>query len=178
MKSSMGRQIRTVALVCLTMVVLSLQSLAAGREVENWTRALGLQSSVPGLKLLPFYVMSVGETGGQLTGVCIYLNEGEAPNSRRVTLEVQTDGEEFWAIAVLQVASDVKGPWEPIGSSTGTGQIIKLKIDPGARSPQLTVNLEAYRSFIGKQKFGRIGLKSGDGAIFELADLKRPTEGE
>jgi hypothetical protein len=127
---------------------------------------------------MPFYVLSVGEVAGHLFGTCIYFNQKEGPSQDRVTLEVQTDGDELWPLVELQVANDVKGPWKVIGSSGATGVIIKLKIDSEARSPQLRVDLEAYRPFIGKYRFGQIALKTGERAIFELADLSPPKEDE
>jgi hypothetical protein len=174
----MRKQIKALAFVYMMIAAFAVQSSAAPREVRNWTRGIGLQSNFPDLKLLPFYVLGVGELGAHLYGTCIYRNERETPHSDRVTLEVQTDGEEFWAIVTLQVGDDVNGPWEMIGSSARGGEVIKLKVDSAASSPQLKVDLEAYRPFIEKHKFGRILLKSGEGAVFELADLQRPKEGE
>lgn len=173
----MRKQLEISMIVCITMVALGSTTLATPREVLNWSRAIGLESNVAGLKLLPFYVLGVGELAGHLHGTCIYLNRQETPPQERVTLEVQSDGEELWAIVVLQVGNDTKGPWETIGSSAGTGPIIKLKIDSDASSPQLKVDLEAYRPFIEKFRFGRIVLKDGESAIFELSELRRPHEG-
>jgi hypothetical protein len=174
----MRRQTKLSVFVVLTTLAFALPTFAGRREVRNWSHVLGLQSNVPGLRLLPFYVLSVGELDGHLSGTCVYLNEKDGQNAQRVTLEVQTDGEELWAIAALQVADNVSGPWEVIGSSGGIGQIIKLKIDPEASSPQLKVDLEAFRPLIEKRRFGRIGLKTGEGAILELSDLRRPSEGD
>jgi hypothetical protein len=178
MNKGMNKHLKTWVFAYLTLAVLALPLSAAPHDVLNWSRGVDFQSNVPGQKAMPFYLLSVGELAGHLFGTCIYLNQKEGPSQDRVTLEVQTDGDELWPLVTLQVANDVKGPWQLIGSSGATGVIIKLKIDSEARSPQLRVDLEAYRSFIEKYRFGQIVLRSGESAIFELADLRRPKEGE
>jgi hypothetical protein len=40
----------------------------------------------------------------------------------------------------------------------------------------LRINLEPFKARVGKFRFGRIVLKSGDEALFLLDDLKPPTE--
>lgn len=162
-----------------SVITLFVCSLANSTELGNWTRIVGSQSNVPGLRLLPLYVESVGELSGHIFGTCRFYNHYDNREPRRLPVEVRTDGEELWVIALLQVGNNINGPWEAVGSTTGNrGEVFKIQIDPEERSPQLKVDLEPYRSYIGKYKFGRIAIEPDVGAVFELEDLRTPTPGK
>ena len=82
----------------------------------------------------------------------------------------------FWPSVELQVQREKGGEWTKIGTSGHDNPARQLQLYSSTTVNGLRVNLDPFKSYLGKFLFGRILLKSGDAAIFKLDDLKPPRE--
>jgi hypothetical protein len=80
----------------------------------------------------------------------------------------------FWPSAELYVQKDKNNEWIKVGTSGDENPIKELRIYSNTSVIGLRVNLDPFKTHLGKFKFGRIVLKSGDEAVFILDDLKPP----
>lgn len=80
----------------------------------------------------------------------------------------------FWPRAELQVQKEKGGEWIKIGLSGNEPPASQLQIYIGTMVFGLRINLEPFKAHLGKFRFGRIVLSSGDEAHFLLDDLKPP----
>lgn len=81
----------------------------------------------------------------------------------------------FWPTAELQVQKEQNSEWVKIGSSGTERPSGQALVHNGMSVSGLQVNLEPFKGYLGKFRFGRILLKSGDEAVFLLDDLRPPT---
>jgi hypothetical protein len=124
----------------------------------------------------PFAIAGVDSMGEDLRAVCAYVDVGSTSTA---SIEGrQTPDGLFWPYVIAQVASDYEGIWKTIGEPPSLGRPITLSIKSGDVNTQLVVDLEVFRPMIGKFRYGRIVLKNGKVAEFELKYLLPPRESE
>ncbi len=81
----------------------------------------------------------------------------------------------FWPTAELQVQKEKGGEWIKVGLSGNERPTSQLQIYTGTMVYGLRINLDPFKAHLGKFRFGRIVLTSGDEALFLLDDLKPPS---
>ena len=86
----------------------------------------------------------------------------------------QNDDGTFWPTAELQAQKEKGDQWTTVGVSGNGPPITQLKIYTGTIVDGLRINLDPFKPLLGKFRFGRIVLKSGDEAEFLLDDLTPP----
>jgi hypothetical protein len=84
-----------------------------------------------------------------------------------------SEDQNFWPTVTAEVSNDDQNGWEKIGESSKPGQLYKPTVPPRS-ADWLHVDLQVFKPFIGKFRYGRITLENGDSAIFELVNLLPP----
>jgi hypothetical protein len=82
----------------------------------------------------------------------------------------------FWPKVRLEVRKTRKAKWTQLATSVNEGQRASVTIEPNAINFDLTVNLDAFKLFLGKYESGRIVLNTGRASEFELKDLLPPEQ--
>jgi hypothetical protein len=170
------KQWRVLVFAIVSLNVSAISGLAAGNgESETWMRGfLGGQHSPPYDRFLVGNIASV--EGNHLIGTFYFYNYdlgGGSPLAIRIHGKEKADGT-FCPYVTAQVGNEIKTKWETIGCPIAEGTAVTLTVRPRSESKPLIVNLDIFRSLIGKMKYGRVLLKTGDSAIFELNDLLPP----
>ena len=128
----------------------------------------------------PFYIGGIGYEDGHLRAVAAYLDpESTAATVIQGTRTLQvldTDKEYFWAAATLQVANDPDGDWQTVGQAATPGVPGELTIKAKEKSyTELNFGIDAMRPFVAKFCYGRVVLKNGRAAAFDMKHLLPPT---
>lgn len=163
-----------VTALCL-LSVLSVITLAQAQSERNWTKGFRTQPADKQDPAGRFFLMFAKQEKLHLIGGCNYENyvvSNQAP--RRVTIEGAKIADAiFWPDVALQVSND-GGEWQTIGQAVNDGQPDTIMIEPKGVAYSLLVNLDAFKPMIGKYKFGRLLLKTGEAADFRLDALLPP----
>lgn len=117
----------------------------------------------------PFIVATISGKGNHAEGLCGYFDV-------KATSSISVDGTEtpdgrFWPYIVAQVAHDYRGVWIVLGQSSNQGKPSTLTVQPKDLDAKLHVDLDIFRPMVGKFRYGRVVLKSGVSAAFELKDI-------
>jgi hypothetical protein len=93
--------------------------------------------------------------------------------SPRVAVIEGTDTKDcgFWPDVISQVKNEQTGKWETIAEPFNHGHRKTINIKPGEFNQELLVTLDVFLPFVGKHKLGRLALKSGEIATFDLKKL-------
>jgi len=140
---------------------------------DAWSEVINLAVGDP-LHKLPFAVAEIESMGEDLRAHCEYVNLRDK-HAIRIEGTQTTDGT-FWPQVIGQVADDYKGFWKTIGEPPNIGKKFTFLVQPGEVTGQLVVDVEIFRPLIGKFRYGRVVLKSGETAPFEMKNLL-PHEG-
>ena len=171
---SCRRHLETVSILWIvaTFVVISVQALSAA----GWTRGLPIgEVGADERKEPERFVLAVwgGYDHRDLHGVCTYSNG----TSRTVILEgIETTDGDFYPKVLSQVADQKENPeWKTIATGISrAGKVVTITVEPKTASGPLKVDLDVFRPFVGKGKFGRLVLKNGEAAVFQSDDLQPP----
>jgi hypothetical protein len=149
------------------------------REPEWLARTLYGYGADP-LAKGPFYVGGIGYEDGHLRAVAAYLDPESAAatviQGTRTPPRPDTDTEYFWAPAALQVANDPDGEWQTIGQAATPGVPAELTIKAKEKSyTELNFGIDIMRPFVAKFGYGRVLLKNGRAAAFDMKHLLPPT---
>jgi hypothetical protein len=134
---------------------------------------------------LPFVVTAfLSKTGTDVFASCAYINkDGTSPTQLKGTRTAGglcnsegTGQPDFWPSVTAQVANDCNGPWKAIDPPPLPGEPFTISIEPRDTSVDLCVNVNNFRPFIGKFRYGRFVLPNGKAATFELQNLLPPEE--
>jgi hypothetical protein len=87
---------------------------------------------------------------------------------------MKTPDGEFWPDVTAQVKNERNGKWETLTRPFNCGHRVSVTIKPGEFNPKLLVSLDCFLSMVGKAKLGRVVLKTGEAATFELQYLLEP----
>ena len=138
------------------------------RAADNilWTKGIFAQSaSAP----QSFSLNDFAQEGLHLTGQCAYKRaDGEPP---RLIEGTETYNGEFWPDVTGQVKNEKTGAWETVSSPLDYGRRATIEIKAGELKQNLLVSLDVFVPLVGKYKVGRIVLKTGEAAEFDLFEL-------
>jgi len=138
------------------------------RAADNilWSKgAFAMPASTP----QPFALNIFTQEGLHLTGSCAYKRaEGQPP---RLIEGTKTSNEEFWPDVTGQVKDEKTGSWETVSSPLDYGRRATIEIKAGELKQNLLVSLDVFVPLVGKYKVGRIVLKGGEAAEFDLFEL-------
>jgi hypothetical protein len=155
--------------------VFELKNLLPPGPPQAWAEVVKLPPGDP-LHNLPFAVAEFESMGEDLRAVCEYL---DMQASSRTSIEgTETPDGEFWPYVTAQVANNYRGVWRVIGHPSNVGKPTSLSIKPKDVNARLIVDMEIFRPLIGKFRYGRLVLKNGKAAIFELKNLLPPEQGD
>lgn len=125
-----------------------------------------------------FTMSSIKQEGLHLTGRCRYAQlEGQTPEIASIEGTDTGDGG-FWPDVTTQVKDEKTGKWETVSEPFIHGHRKTITIKPGELRQDLFVTLDVLFPFVGKQKLGRVVLKTGEAAMFELHMLLERAPGE
>ena len=113
--------------------------------------------------------------GRDVFASCEFRNDGLSTMSLNGT---RTADRKFWPYVTRQVSNDVTGTWTTIASREDSGTPSTSSIESKQVVGELYVNLDSFRPLIGKFRYGRILLSTGDAAVFEMRSILPPEEGE
>jgi hypothetical protein len=118
-----------------------------------------------------FSLRAVKQEGLHLTGECTYF-QVEKQNPPVAVIEGTDTGDGgFWPDVTSQVKDERTGKWETIAKPFDHGHRKTIAIKPGEFNQKLLVALDIFYPLIGKYKLGRLVLKTGETAVFELKNL-------
>lgn len=121
----------------------------------------------------PFELVLVSGEENHVYGLCVFVNTRPALAAIHGT---ETPDGEFYPTVLLQVAKREHGKWQTVDSPSTPGKISTLTVEAKRPSKSLRVNLDVFLSMIGKFKYGKIALKTGESAVFKLEKLLPPKE--
>jgi hypothetical protein len=108
-----------------------------------------------------------------VSGLLLYHNAKPA----LITIDgAETPDGEFHPDVVLEVGQSKNGKWQIVESLSKQGKKSTITVQGQQASKSLIVKLDAFRPMIGKLKYGRIVLKTGEAVIFELGKLSPPNQ--
>lgn len=115
----------------------------------------------------------VSSDGSHLSGTFDFENiSGEREQAKDTVIRGVRRVGGFWAHARCEARRDENSSWESLGHSRVLGWPATLKVKAGSTTPaEFSVRLDIFDNAIGKYKFGRIVLSSGDTSQFALEDL-------
>lgn len=143
---------------------------------DGWTRGIadiGTRPADPSA-FRPFELVTVSGEGDHVYGLCVFTNVTPA----LVAIDgTETPDGEFYPNVALQVANDEEGEWRALDPSSHPGKKAALTIEAKQVSKSLMVDLDAFRPMIGKFKYGKIALRTGEAAVvFKLEKLLPPQD--
>jgi len=143
---------------------------------QSWYRVLNLSAPVnPSVEA--FEIVGIGsEDGKHLVGQFLFFNykEGEKfPAPITLKGSKKADGT-FWPRVIAQVTNDLQSQWTTIQSPSIPGEAISLVVTSKQEKQRFYVDLDVFRPVIGKMKYGRIVLETGDSANLFIDDLLPP----
>ena len=150
--------------------MLWLASRSLAEPPKMWSRASSYTFAHDGPSM---YLGFVSQKESDLVGIFTFENiSGSRETAHRATLTgVAIEPDEFWPKVRYEAQKEAGGRWEVIGQSSLSGHSKRLAIEVGAPPVHLWVSLKLLQPLIGKYKFGRIVLDSGDVSEFNLNDL-------
>lgn len=155
-------------------LILWLLTTSVSHSADSWTRGIGGgMVGIADIKTESFRLSSVSKNGGtgHMWGSCVYDNRSPALVALKGT---ETSDGEFSPSVVNQVGNDRNGEWKTIGRPVVHGKAKILTVPVKTSSKLLTVDLDAFVPMIGKFKYGRLVLKTGESAVFGLDNLRPP----
>lgn len=166
-------------IITVSVAIQALWTSASGdcqKPISNWGTAI-LGTRVEPVNGPQVDVWFISEESGKLVGSCMLANMPSGNyKPRKLVIEGEWHKGAFWATTILQVSDLAKGPWRTISTQSNKPAPVKVAVEPDSILSDFKVNLEQFRGYIGKFKVGRVVLNSGDAGVFELSDLKPPTE--
>lgn len=143
---------------------------------KPWSRMISSEPANSADRAREFVLFSIDQGELHLIGTWSYTN-GAVGNKTppRVVIEgTKTSDGIFWPGVRLDVRRERTGKWKRIAKSSNHGQRATMTIEPNATNFDLTVNLDVFKTLIGKYESGRIVLNTGQASVFELKDLLPP----
>ena len=146
------------------------------RASENfWSRVISAEPMSSADRAQDFSLFGIRQQ--EHLGGTWYLSNGavKGRTSRPVEIPgVETPDGVFWPDVTLQVKNEATTRWETVTNSIPDGKRTARIVAVDTVCFSLTVNLDACKAFLGRYKFGRIILKSGEVSEFELKYLEPP----
>lgn len=161
--------ILTIWLSCILVVMSGVRA----DNARTWSRTFSWADHKNGLAI-SLFDLDQGEK--HLVGTFAYENyAGAIGTARNAVIEgVEKADGTFWPYVKFEVRKKAAEKWEPLGESSKQGHAATIRISPNTVNYRLTVNLDAFKPFIGKYELGRIILKTGESSEFQLKYLLPP----
>jgi hypothetical protein len=142
----------------------------------SWTRGLPIGEIAADERKPPeSFVLAVwsGDDEGHVHGICMFFN-GKSVSA--ILEGTETSDGDFYPQVSTQVGdSDHGGEWKTLKPSVSpSGRVAARTIRPQEASRPLKVDLDVFRPFIGKKKYGRLLLRTGEATVFQIDDLQPP----
>ena len=169
-------------LIVLVSIGILIRFSASAEQDANpaWYRGLHL-SAPANPHFEPFEIVGIGtEPGNHLVAKFFYFNYKEgnkSPAPVTIVGSKRSDGT-FWPRVTAQVGSDPHGPWTAIGKPPTPGEAASLSIVSKPDEERFYVDMDIFRPLIGRMKYGRVVLESGEAALFGLELLLPPKTDE
>ncbi len=161
-----------VKIVLPVMLACSLIVSVATVHANGWTREInGGMKSAMDFSYQPFVLMVVGGQDDNIHGLCTFYNYERVPFV--IKGMKKADGE-FYPYVTMQVANEAARGWKTIGRFLNGTRTVTITVEPKGVSKTLMVDLDAFRPLIGRFRYGRIVLKTGESSEFELKNLSPP----
>jgi hypothetical protein len=155
------------------LIVSLLTSPVLGEDAKTWARGF----TWAGSKIGPAIVLTYLDQGeSHLTGSLAYENyaaKDKTPAPVSIAGVKAAHGV-FWPDVTLQVRNESTGKWRTIAKPINVGQRTTLRIEANNINSELMVNLDVFKSLIGKYESGRIVLNTGASCEFQLKYLLPP----
>jgi hypothetical protein len=152
---------------------------AKAESQRLWSRGFSSEPANSIDRAREFVLFSLDQDELHLIGTWSYTNGtfGNKTPPRVVIEGTKTADGIFWPEVRFEVRKTRKTKWRRIATSPNEGQRASVTIEPNAINFDLTVNLDAFKVFLGKYESGRIILNSGRTSEFELKDLLPSEQG-
>jgi hypothetical protein len=111
-----------------------------------------------------------------LTGLGVITREISPDNPHHASLlieGVERDGR-FCPYLRGEVSNDLEKDWHKVNVVRPTGKAAKRTVDSQTLGEAIFVDLDAFRSSLGRKRYGRLVLPDGEAATFFLENLKPP----
>lgn len=156
--------------------ILCLLPIATAEDLPLWTRGFTWHRTEGFGPDDRFSLRVVTQEGLHLTGECAYAAfASQTANASPVTIEgTKTAQGIFWPDVISQVKNDRTGKWETVSEPLNRGHRSTITVKPSEFAMELKVSLDVFQPLIGKYKLGRLVLRTGEAAVFELQDLLPP----
>jgi hypothetical protein len=141
---------------------------------KGWTRGRQVGTSLTdNVPLAPFTLDVWSGDGNHVNGLCTYHNA----NPYSVEIDGQeTRSGEFYPDVIYEI-SNGDGKWQTLEvPKAELGRQVTITVESKATSRPLRVSLDMFARFLGKARYGRLVLKSGESAVFQLDELQAPDE--
>jgi hypothetical protein len=142
--------------------------IAKGDEY-NWTRDLIQDSTNAEARNKPFHVAVAAATDSKLEGLCTYDPRRSIPP---IVLHGKIDIKgQLWPVVSYELRTGTD-QWRQVARRTESTNALVIKRDNGP--VRLNVDMEPFRGFIGRSRWGRVVLENGDAAVVDLDDFLPP----
>jgi hypothetical protein len=143
-------------------------------RADGWTRSRPIGTFPPGeVHVEPFMLDVWSGDGIHVSGLCAYYNS--TPHSVDIDGRETSSGE-FYPDVIYEI-SHGDGDWETLEVPTNNpGKQLTITVEARTRSRPLRINLDMFVPLIGKAKYGRLVLKTGEKAVFRVDELQPPSE--
>jgi hypothetical protein len=145
-----------------------------GSKSNDWEKSLVNGYNLGPLTKAPFAVVGVKGAGNHVEAVCSY---GYVEGHSTEIEGIRTADGGFWPYVSAEVSNELEGTWKAIGQISHNGEPATFTVRPAGAVPNpldstlIFVDMDVFRPMIGKFKYGRVVLKSGVAAAFELKEL-------
>jgi hypothetical protein len=163
-------------LIALTFFGSNSISRSEADECEWWSRGILAQPSGGPAADNRFLLFQVTGRRCHLTGKLSYYQTENQNPAVRVIEGTRTKDGIFWPYVTSEVKDEKTGIWSVLAAPSWSGTLETVKIKPGESYLEMQVVLDQFKAFIGKQQFGRVILKTGEAATFELKYLSPSNE--
>ncbi len=163
-------------LIGLTFFAASSHSRSGTDDCEWWSRGILAQPSVDPAVDNRFTLFQVTGRHCHLTGkLSYYQTENQNPAVKIIEGTRTKDGI-FWPYVTSEVKDEKTEMWSALPAPAWNGHPETVTIKPKESCLEMQVVLDHFKAFIGKHKFGRVILKTGEAATFELKHLSPSNE--
>jgi len=166
---------RWTAISCFVCICITVPDIGAETK-RPWSSVIAGHPLPSNQGVSRFVLLEITQDTLHLVGRCVYDNaviENSTPKT--ITIDGFDTGKAFWPDVLSQVGNNTS-KWETIAHLPSHSHHQTVTVLPGNAKFDLKVNLDIFQPLIGKYTFGRVVLKTGDAAVFELKELLPPQE--
>lgn len=163
----------TLRILAVILLVTAVSSFAQVRRDDNskqlWGRSV-ISERIPDKKSRHLELQDITQEAVHLVGLLALSKDSSGGAGLVVEGHLDKAGT-FVANASLEVSNDETKNWESIESSLSNTIELTLTASRKVSSVGIPVRLDAFEPYIGKYRFGRVVLQTGEAAVFSLLEL-------